>query len=383
MTNVADRVGPARRRVPRAWVAGGLVLAAAAALRWLPAPAETGASAAASPSSRSTLSATTASSTATADIVITGELQSLDAQPIYTPQANMSPVVLRYYVPEGTVVKRGDVVLRIDAGQSASQIRTLDAQIDQARARMAKELAELQVKVVDAELALVDADAMLANARIDAALPKGLISGLDYDRYQGEQERAMRETALKREELATARAAVDRRQDDGNLEVRKLQVQRDYHGAQVAQAEVRADRDGVVLHGFNNNWIGGRIDEGSSTMPGSKAGEVVSGGAMRVRAWALEPDRRGLAEGQPVTLAFDALPGKQLRGHIAAIAGAPDRKQEWGEGRYFQVDVTLQPGDDMKLLPGMSVRVTAAAATPNPGTGVRVPGQVVAAGGAQ
>lgn len=373
MTNDADRVRLARRRAQWAWLAGGSLLVGlvvVAALHGLVVPAATattpvGGRSAPPPASNAasvTKSATAEAPTAAEAIVITGELQSLDAQPIYTPQANMSPVVLRYYVPEGTAVKRGDVVLRIDAGQSASQIRTLDAQIDQARARMAKELAELQVKVVDAELALVDADATLATARIDAALPKGLISGLDYDRYQGELERAMRETALKREELATARAAVARRQGDGSLEVRKLQVQRDYHDAQVGQAEVRADRDGVVLHGFNNNWIGGRIDEGSSTMPGSKAGEVVSGGAMRVRAWALEPDRRGLAIGQPVALAFDALPDRQLAGRITAIAGAPDRKQEWGEGRYFQVDVAFQPGHGLKLLPGMSVRVTAGGA---------------------
>lgn len=382
MTNDADRARAAWRRAGWAGVAGGLVLAAVAALRWVPVPVATGESSAAGSPAPRAASAVAGGPVAAAAIVITGELQSQDAQPIYTPQANMSPVVLRYYVPEGTQVKRGDVVLRIDAGQSASQIRTLDAQIDQARARMAKEVAELQVKVVDAELALVDADATLATARIDAALPKGLISGLDYDRYQGELERAVREAALKREELVTARAAVARRQDDGNLEVRKLQVQRDYHGAQVAQAEVRADRDGVVLHGFNNNWIGGRIDEGSSTMPGSKAGEVVSGGAMRVRAWALEPDRRGLAEGQPVTLTFDALPGRQLLGRITAIAGAPDRKQEWGEGRYFQVDATLQPATDLKLLPGMSVRLAAAAAPPHSGPGAQAPGPGVAAGGA-
>lgn len=362
MTNDADRVRAPRRRATRAWLVGGLVLAAVAALRAMLAPAATAAAPSGDRAAAVAPSAAFAATTAATDIVITGELQSLDAQPIYTPQANMSPVVLRYYVPEGTAVKRGDVVLRIDAGQSASQIRTLDAQIDQARARMAKELAELQVKVVDAELALVDAEATLASARIDAALPKGLISGLDYDRYQGELQRAMREAALKRDELGTARGAVSRRQNDGNLEVRKLQVQRDYHGGQVAQAEVRADRDGVVLHGFNNNWIGGRIDEGSSTMPGSKAGEVVSGGAMRVRAWALEPDRRGLAIGQPVSLAFDALPGQQLPGRITAIAGAPDRKQEWGEGRYFQVDVALNPGHGLKLLPGMSVRVAAGGA---------------------
>lgn len=295
-------------------------------------------------------------------VVLTGEVRSVGAQQIYTPQANSAPVSIRYFVPEGQAVKAGEAVLRIDPGQAGTQIPELEAKIEQARAKAAKELAELEVKAVDAEVALADADAALATARIEAAIPRGLISQLDYDRHQGELDKTSREQRLKREQLDAARAAVARRRQDGALETGKLSVQRDYYAALLRQSEVRAERDGIVLHGFNNNWIGGRIDEGSSTMPGSKAGEVVSsGGAMQVRAWALEPDRRGLRVGQDVRLSFDALPRRELRGRIAAIAGAPDRKPEWGEGRYFAVDIDLPAGHGLALLPGMSVRVTAAA----------------------
>lgn len=297
-------------------------------------------------------------------VVLTGEVQAVDAQLIHTPEANMVPVTIRYFVPEGQRVKKGEVLLRVDAGQAAAQIPEVEAQIEQARARAAKEVAELQVRAVDAEIALVDAEAALATARIDAKIPSDLISRLDYDRYQGELDRAAREAKLKQSELANARAAVARRTGDGALEVEKLELRRDFLAAQVQTAEVRADRDGVVLHGFNNNWIGGRIDEGSATIPGSKAGEVVRGRDVRVRAWALEPDRRGLKVGQPVALAFDAFPGRRVAGRITAIAGAPDRKPEWGKGRYFTVEVELAKQGELALLPGMSARVTTRDAAP-------------------
>lgn len=293
-----------------------------------------------------------------AAVVLTGEVRAVDAQQIITPQSNSSPVVIRYFVPEGEAVKAGEVVLRIDPGESASRIPDLEAQIEQARARTAKEVAEFEVAAIDAELAVVDAESELATARLDAKIPEALISSLDHDRYQGELDRSTREAALKRRELAAARAAVQRRIEDGRLEVEKLAVQRDYHALLVRTAEVRADRDGIVVHGFNNNWIGGRIDEGSSAMPGSKAGEVVGGGAMHVRAWALEPDRRDLRAGQPVELSFDALPGRRANGRITAVAGAPERRPEWGEGRYFVVDIDFD-GGGLRLLPGMSVRVVA------------------------
>lgn len=303
-------------------------------------------------------------------VVLTGEVRAIDAQQILTPQSNSSPVVIRYYVPEGERVKKGDVVLRIDPGQSASRIPDLEAEIEQTLAKNAKDVAELQVKAVQAETELVDAEAELATAKLDARIPRELISALDYDRYQGDLDRTTREAALKRKQLDAARAAVQRATSDGQLQVRKLELERDYHTAMVRTSEVKADRDGVVVHGFNNNWIGGRIDEGSSTMPGSKAGEVVSSGRMNVRAWALEPDRRDLKVGQPVELSFDALPGKRVPGRIEFISGAPERRPEWGEGRYFTVDVTLD-SSSLALMPGMSVRVIARppAATANGGKG--------------
>ena len=112
------------------------------------------------------------------------------------------------------------------------------------------------------------------------------------------------------------------------------------------------------MHGFSNDRRqSGRIDEGASSQPGEKVGEVVSGGGMRVRAWAFEPDRRRLKVGQPVRLAFDALPHRRATGRITAIAGAPDRKPEWGDGRYFAIDIAVDAKPDGRLLPGMSVRV--------------------------
>ncbi|HRN60872.1 MAG TPA: HlyD family efflux transporter periplasmic adaptor subunit [Luteimonas sp.] len=292
---------------------------------------------------------------ANAVVVLTGEVRSTDAQNIITPQSNSAPVVIRFFVPEGDPVKQGDVVLRIDPGQSASMIPDLEARIEQTRAKGDKDIAELEVKALDAELALVDAEAELATAKIDATIPKGLIADLDYDRYQGELDRATREAALKRRQLDEARQVVARRREDVRLEVDKLQIQHAYHSFMVRTSEVRADRDGYVVHGFNNNWIGGRIDEGSSTMPGSRAGEVVSGSGTRVRAWALEPDRRGLQAGQAVELSFDAHPGSRVEGRIAAISGAPERRPEWGQGRYFSVDIDFDAGQ-LKLLPGMSAR---------------------------
>lgn len=294
-------------------------------------------------------------------IWISGEVRAAQAEAIYVPPSNSSPVALRYFAPEGASVKPGDVLVRIDPGQSASMVRQTEAQLEQVRATAAKDIAALQVAAADAERALIDADAAFAKAKIDAAIPREHLSALDFDRYQGELERATREQALKQQELATANEAVERKQRDAALEADKLVADLEYHRAQVANSEQRAETAGTVVHGFDP-WRGTRYDEGASANMGQRIGEVVGSGAMEVRAYALEPDRAGLVEGQSVALHFDAFPDRVAQGRIARISGAPDSRAQWGDGRYFTIDVEM-PGTDLPpLLAGMSVRVEAESA---------------------
>lgn len=299
-------------------------------------------------------------------VVLSGEVRATEASPIYTPPSNDWNLVLRYYIPDGSTVEVGDVLIRIDPGQSATQVVQLTLQIEQQQAQLAKDLAELQVKQVDAENALIDADAALAKARIDAEVPREFRSALDADRISGELDRATREFELKQREFAAASEAVQRRRSDAQLEVDKLRADLAYHQAAVDAAELRAERAGTVVHAFDN-WRGQRYDEGSSSYPGQRVGEVVGAGPMGVRAYALEPDRAALQIGQRVTLAFDAHPGLSTEGVIERISGAPEPKAEWGSGRYFSLDIRMQALPDVMLLPGMNVRVDAGAVAESSG----------------
>ena len=302
-----------------------------------------------------------------ANIYLTGEVRILDAEVIYTPPSDSSPVVLRYYLSDGSSVKAGDVIVRIDPGQATSQVRLLEAQIDQARSRTAKELVELRVKLLDAERAVIDAEAARDKAIVDAAIPADYIARLDLDRYRSEKERSAREYVLKQKEFSNAKAAITRRQADVALEIQKLQIQRDYQKTAIANAEQKATRAGVLTHGFDA-WRGGRIDEGASSWPGQKIGEIVGDGRRGVVAYALEPERRGLKLKQLVSLSFDAYPTQVITGIISKIAAAPDSKSEWGDARYFAIDINLPEKLPMTLLSGMSVRVkiSSAATTVKP-----------------
>jgi multidrug resistance efflux pump len=297
---------------------------------------------------------------ATADVaarpvLLTGEVEALDSQTIFVPPSNSAPIVLRTYLPEGTAVKTGDVVLRTDAA-GATNIDQLRMERERARAKADSETATLEVAAVEAEKALVSAQAALDKAKVEAALPKQQIGGLNYDRHQAELGHATRDLAIKQDSLNNARAAVARRKEDGALEVKKLQINEAFQVAQLAQSEVRATRDGIVVHGYSP-FNGERLDEGSSAWPGNAAGTVLGDGRMVVTAWVLEADRPWLHDGQAVSLRFDALPGVALTGTLASITSAPEARPRWGLGRYFRATIALPEHHGLALTAGMSVLV--------------------------
>lgn len=299
--------------------------------------------------------------TSQSSVMLSGEVYALDAESIVVPPSNSSPVALRYLVPEGSQVAAGDVLVRVDPGDALGRIESLNNQIAQAQARAERDVAELGVRELDAEMALVDADAGLKIALIDAAIPASFLSALDYDRYQAEKERADREHMLKTKELRAARDALISMRADKRIEMLGLQADLRFAQAQIRNAEQRATQSGVVLYGFNP-LSGQRYQEGASAYMGSVIGMVVGDGELAVRAWALEPDRSTLAVGQHVEVYFDAIPASKVGGRIEAISGAPAAKAEWGDGRYFEAVVRLRPEHGSSLLPGMSARIEIAPA---------------------
>lgn len=286
-------------------------------------------------------------------VLFTGELQAVDSVPIIVPPSNISPVTLRYFVPEGSKVKAGEVILRVDS-QGNSELERLELELVQTRERGLREAADLDVKTIEADRALITAQAALAKAKIDAALPKAQISALDFDKYQAELERATRDLAVKQKAQENAKAAVKRKLEDGELAVKRLQIQIAYAKLQQSQSEVKAARDGIVIHGYDI-WNGRRLDEGGHAQIGSSAGQIMGEGRLKVIAWVLEADRPFIEQGQELRLRFDAIPKSSARGVIERIASAPEPRAIWGNGRYFKIEVSLPNNLTYELQQGMSV----------------------------
>jgi multidrug resistance efflux pump len=288
-------------------------------------------------------------------IRLTGSVIVPNSQVIFVPPSNSSPVMLRNFVAEGSRVKPGDVVLRIES-PGGNDLEQLQLAIDQTRSRLDLDVAKLEVAAYQAEKNLVRAKAALAKARVDASLPKLQISALDYDKHQTELAHSLRDLEVKQQAFQEAQGAIARRRQNGELELKKQHMGLAFAKAQLAQSEVLATQSGVMVHGFNP-WSGDRYEEGSSGHPGQIAGRILGTGNMQVEAFAIEADRPFLKQDQAVDLSFDALPNTHITGKISQIASAPESIAAWGNGRYFKVLITLPAGHAIPLIAGMSVAI--------------------------
>ena len=208
-------------------------------------------------------------------------------------------------VREGSVVKEGEVIARLESGDVA-------AQVDQGAA---------QVQSAQAELA----DARTALERAKDLAAKKFIAGASLDAAQARFDKAR---------AAVAVAQANRR------------------GSEVAveQTLIRAPFDGVVLTKAAN--VGDVITPFSSAT--DSKGAVVTMADMNtleVEADVSEANLAKIQVGQPVEIALDAFPDLRFRGEVGRIVPTVDRAKASVMTKVVFVD------KDPRVLPEMSAKV--------------------------
>ena len=237
-------------------------------------------------------------------------------------------------VREGSVVKAGELIGRLDASD-------VQATIAAARAGTA----QAQAGIRQAEAALGQSRAELANAEVELKRQKtlqdqGFISAQAVDAAQ-------RRLDVARSALATGQAAVASAQAAHQTSLAQVQVQ----AVSLANTEIRAPFDGVVL--VKNANVGDMITPFSSAAGTSGAVVTLADmGTLEVEADVSESNvARVLAE-QPVEITLDALPGTRFRGTVARIVPTVDRAKATVMTKIrFE---TL----DARILPEMSAKVS-------------------------
>jgi RND family efflux transporter MFP subunit len=237
-------------------------------------------------------------------------------------------------VREGSVVKKDEVLARLDASDIEASIV-----VAQAGVRMA------EASLRQAEAGLRQAQVEQGNADAELARAKGL-QAQDFVSPQA-VDAAQRRADAARAGAASAEAAIGQAQASVAQARAQLEVQRvnqDY-------ALIRAPFDGVVL--VKNANVGDIITPFSSAA--GTQGAVVTMADMSTLEVEADVSEGNLAKaraGQPVEITLDALPDSRFRGSVAGIVPTVDRAKAtvMAKIRFDRLDP--------RILPEMSAKVT-------------------------
>jgi RND family efflux transporter MFP subunit len=242
--------------------------------------------------------------------------------------------LLELNVREGSRVKKGEVIARLDASDVQASILAASAGVRQAEAGVRQAEAVLR----QAQVELANADAELK--RTQDLRAQDFVSPQAEDAAQRRADAARAAVAAAQSGVAQARASVAQAQ----AQLKVQQVNEDF-------TQIRAPFDGVVL--VKNANVGDIITPFSSAA--GTQGAVVTMADMstlEVEADVAEGNLGQARIGQPVAIELDALPGTRFRGQVVGIVPTVDRAKAtvMTKIRFDKLDP--------RILPEMSARVT-------------------------
>ena len=287
-------------------------------------------------------------------VTTTGELRARKFVQVSGPATAQSVQVYQTkigsIVPEGSLVKAGDVIAELDRQPVATKIADVTLTLQKAQADFttaqldsALNLAQAREDVRTAEFALEEKKLAREQAKYEAPTIKRQAE-IDYEKAQRALEQSKRNLLTKTKQAVAKMSSVgaDLGRQQNNL--KNLEAVRD-------QFSVRAPAPGMVI--YVREWNGKKKGVGSmwnawdatvATLPDLTQ--------MESETYVNEVDVRKLALGQKVQISLDADPTKKLSGTVTHIANVGEQRPNQ-DSKVFEVKITLSQADTT-LRPGMT-----------------------------
>ena len=290
----------------------------------------------------------------TATVTTSGELRAKESVQITAPAGAMQvgawQMRIQSLVPEGTIVKTGDVVADLDRSTLGTRLTDVNLALEKAEAQD-------EQAMLDSALTLSQARETIRNDSLDLESKRLAKEQAVYEaptvqrQTEIDFERAQRALAQAQSDLRTRTQQAEAKMREMGTEVehqRNLQKQiQDV----MAGFTIRAPSPGMVI--YVREWNGKKRTVGSqvyayepsvATLPDLTHMESVT--------YVNEIDVRRLAVGQSVALTLDADPGKHLTGKVASVANVGEQRPNT-DAKVFEVHITVLE-TDTTLRPGMT-----------------------------
>jgi len=285
-----------------------------------------------------------------------GQLESIHSTVIMTPTNWDLSYQIIYLPEEGTWVQEGDTVVIFDAKQ-----------IERELTGKQKELERLQESLQETRLTNQQNIRNLETAIGNLEMQEEIVQNqVEQSRYNSEVEQKSAELELKktrlnlekqRESLAAQQILNQNAESEVLLKIKQIRLEIEQSERMISDMYITAPKNGLIVYAIN--WS---TDEkariGESMRPQSPVLEIPDLENMRVRLGINEVDRPRLAEGIPAELIIEAYPDTVFSGRVSFVSKIVDFDYSISDVKVYNVFVDIHSGQNFRLKPGLSARVT-------------------------
>jgi RND family efflux transporter MFP subunit len=287
-------------------------------------------------------------------VTTTGELRASKfvqvTGPAQAQMVNVYQTKVTSIVPEGSVVKAGDVIAELDRGPVATRLNDVTLNLQKAQA--------------DFTTAQLDSALNLAQAREDVRTAE---YGLEEKKIAKEQAQYEAPTVKRQAEIDFEKAgrALDQAKRNLDTKTKQAVAKMSSVGADLSRQQnqlkniqevmgsftVKAPSPGMVI--YVREWNGKKKGVGSQWSPWDPAVATLPDlTQMESDTYINEVDVRKIAVGQKVEIALDADPTKKLAGTVTQIANVGEQRPNQ-DSKVFEVKIEVTK-PDTTLRPGMT-----------------------------
>ncbi|USG64872.1 efflux RND transporter periplasmic adaptor subunit [Brevibacillus ruminantium] len=294
-------------------------------------------------------------STLESRILTSGSVVAEEKHKLY---ANVNGTLREFTLKEGDVVKKGQVIGKIDTSDVESRLLELDAQIELARANLSKaqagsepeELAQERERVAQAEREYEAAKKEYE--RLHQLFTSGATTQQEVDRAKGQLDSHLSSLNVAKQQL-TLKQKGPRKEEVASLQaqINKYQVDKTGLEKERTQSVLIAPEDGTVISLATDN--GQYVNKGTEILTLANLNNLL------VQADINESDISKIKLGQTATIEGSSLGKQKLNAKVIRIAPvAVTTQSSSGTSEKTRVKVTMQPeGDVSAMKPGFHVDI--------------------------
>jgi multidrug resistance efflux pump len=289
-------------------------------------------------------------------LVITGELESARGASVSVPQLPSWQTSIKWLAADGVEIKAGEKVAELDNSAIATDLDQKRQAETQAREELEQKngdwAADLRDKAFDVDKKKSD----LEKAKIEAAIPKEIVSARDYDDRQTKLKRATTEYDKAVETLRSQQKADTADRANSELKIARARREVEVSERALDQMVLRAPRDGIVVI-RDHPWEGRKLQNGDTVWVGFPIALMPELDSLQVGASLADVDDGRIAAGMLAMVTVDGYPSQHFPATIASISAVAQEEARLSMRRKFRVVVKLAKIDPVLMRPGLSARV--------------------------